>query len=84
MGVIGLSLWIGSFQERTRPWHLIGALARGVPITMNIIFYNLITSSSIGGAAVFGLTFHCVFSVVEVVAGLNLVGRRPHIRIAQR
>lgn len=75
MAVIGLSLWIGAAQTNPRPWHLIGALAHVVPIALNIIFFNLIVSSGIGNAALLGLTFHCVSSIAEIVAGLNLVGR---------
>jgi hypothetical protein len=74
MAAIGLSLWIGAAQVNPRPWHLIGALAHVVPIALNIIFYNLIASSGIGNAALLGLTFHCVSSIAEIVAGFNLVG----------
>jgi hypothetical protein len=80
MAVIGLGLWIGSLQEHPRRWHLLGALCHAVPIAMNLIFYALIASSAIGGASVLGLTFHCVFCLAEVVAGLNLIGRQPQIR----
>jgi hypothetical protein len=75
MAVVGLGLWIGASQANPRPWHLIGALAHGMPIALNIIFFNLIASSGIGNAALLGLTFHCIFSALEVVAGLGRVGR---------
>lgn len=83
MGLIGAGLWIGSFQEQTRPWHLIGALAHVVPIALNIGFYSLITSSGIGNAAFLGLAFHCVFSALEVVAVLMLVGNSTQAKPAR-
>lgn len=84
MAVIGLSLWIGAAQANPRPWHLIGALAHVVPIALNITFYNLIASSGIGNAALIGLTFHCVASIAEIIAGFSRMGRPEPAQAAGR
>jgi hypothetical protein len=80
MAVGGVSLWIGAAQEQPRLWHLVGALVHVVPIALNLSYYNLIASSSIGNSALFGLAFHSVFAVAEIVAGLNLVGHSKQAR----
>lgn len=75
MAVAGVALWMGSFQAQPRRWHLVGALIHVVPIALNIIFYGLIAASGFGAATIVGLTFHCVFSLAEVVAGLSSLAR---------
>ncbi len=84
MGLGGVSLWIGAAQEQPRLWHLVGALVHVVPIALNLGYYDLIASSSVGNAALFGLAFHSIFTVAEIVAGLNLVGRPEQAQTAGR
>lgn len=72
--------WIGAAQANPRPWHVVGMLAHVVPITVNIIFFELITSSAIGNAAIFSLTFHCVASLAEMIAWSNLMGWRESLQ----
>ena len=65
MATLGVALWVGSFTENTRPWHVIGFLAHLSPFAANIIFWDMITEYGISHS---GIILHIVFMLIQSVA----------------
>ena len=68
MSTLGVALWIGSYSEDTRRWHVIGFLAHSSPLAANLVFWDLIARYGISHA---GIAIHVVFMLVEAVAFLG-------------
>ena len=68
MALIGLTLWIGSYQDNPRKWHAVGALAHIPPLAANIMFYDTFLELEMQWASYIGSTIHCIFILVESVA----------------
>ncbi len=80
LAVIGVVLWVGSFQAQPRPWNWIGALAHIPLLVSNIVFWNhppLITNvlfwehfyqMNMEVMSVAGIIMHSVFIIVEATA----------------
>lgn len=65
MSVIGIVLWFGSFQQKKRKWHLIGALVHIPPLAANILFWNLISELGMSGVTTSAVIAHCIFISIE-------------------
>ncbi len=44
MMLVGIVLWIGSFQDNPGKWHVVGFLAHLSPLLANFIFANLLVT----------------------------------------
>jgi len=67
MLIVGVVLWIGSFQERNLwKWDLIGLLAHLPPLAVNFIFAGVIASVNFQSRAVFSITVHTVCISLEL------------------
>ena len=65
MACFGIVLWIASYRQETRVWHIAGFLAHSPPLAANLIFWDMITEYGISHSGIF---LHIVFMLIESVA----------------
>lgn len=68
MSVIGFVLLFGSRYERTKNFHIVGALAHCPPLAANFIFFGLFSEMGMGWVSLIGSTVHCIFISLESFA----------------
>jgi len=68
MMVLGIVLWIGSFQNITWVWHLIGLLAHVPPLLAYIFFGDVISKIDLPSS----VPMHGVFILMELITILNI------------
>jgi hypothetical protein len=70
MAIIAVLLVRGSGQANTRQWHVIGALAHGVPLIAALSSLDVFASMGVGGVVWAPITFHIVLLCLETIAAL--------------
>lgn len=69
MFIVGVVLWIGSYQESgLRKWNVIGLLAHLPPLAVDFIFIKLFLAYHFQGDAIFSVTLHTVWILIESFA----------------
>ena len=68
IAVIGFALWVGSYLENTKKFHIIGALAHCPPLAANIMFFGMFSEMGMAWASIAGSSLHCVFISLESFA----------------
>jgi hypothetical protein len=68
IGVLGIVLWIGSYQDAIKKWHIIGALAHVPPLMANIIYWDLFKDIGMTSNSIAGMVMHCFWILVELFA----------------
>ncbi len=72
MFIVGVVLWIGSYQESgLRKWDVIGLLAHIPPLAVDFIFIKLFLAYHFQGDAIFSITLHTFWILTEVFAILQ-------------
>lgn len=77
MTTLGVALWLGSFRDHPRTWHLIGILSHSAPLAANFLFWSDIERYGITHA---GIAIHVTMMALEL--GGWLASRAPDARIA--
>lgn len=72
MTTMGVALWVASFRERPRVWHLVGILAHCAPLAANLLFWSDIERYGITHA---GVAIHLTMMALEL--GGWLASRAP-------
>lgn len=63
MTTLGVALWVGSFLEKPRVWHLIGILGHSAPLAANFLFWSDIERYGITHA---GIAIHLSMMALEL------------------
>ncbi len=63
MTTLGVALWVGSFRETPRVWHVIGMLSHSAPLAANFVFWDDIERYGITHA---GIALHLAMMLVEL------------------
>ena len=61
----GIVLWMGSYREERRIWHIAGFLAHSGPLAANIVFWDLIGGYGIPHT---GIILHITWMIVHAVS----------------
>ena len=77
MMLVGIVLWIGSFQENPGKWHVVGFSAHLSPLLANFIFADLLVTLGLPGT----IPLHGSLMLVELTA---LVYYFSDTRVMQR
>lgn len=72
MTTLGIALWVGSFSEKPRAWHIVGILSHAAPLAANFLFWQDIERYGITHA---GIAIHVSMMTLEIF-GL-LASRSP-------
>lgn len=75
MTTLGVALWIGSFSDRPRVWHLVGLLAHTPPLAANFLFWDDLDRYGITHA---GVAVHLLMMVLELGAW---AASRPRVSV---
>lgn len=63
MTTLGIALWVGSFVEKPRVWHIIGILSHAAPLAANFLFWRDIERYGITHA---GIAIHASLMTLEL------------------
>ncbi len=83
MATVGVALWIGSFTERPRVWHLVGVLGHAAPLAANFLFFHDIERYGITHG---GIAIHLAMMALEVggLIASRAAGLMPSAAVNQK
>lgn len=76
MTIIAVLLVLGSYRERPRKWHVIGALAHAPPLIAALSSLDTFASMEALGLVRAAIGFHLVWFCLETFAALHADARR--------
>lgn len=71
MAIIAVLLVLGSFEERTRKWHVVGALAHVPPLLVALTSLGVLRTLGAGELVWIPIAFHLTFLVLEAFATIE-------------
>ena len=80
MMLVGIVLWIGSFQENPGKWHMVGFLAHLSPLLANFIFADLFVTLGFSGT----IPLHGSLMLVELAALVYYLSKSEAVSGMQR
>ncbi|HRI67111.1 MAG TPA: hypothetical protein PK156_22860 [Polyangium sp.] len=75
MASLGGALWVASFVEKPRVWHLVGILSHAAPLAANFLFWRDIERYGITHA---GIAIHLSLMTLELFGWLASANAKPN------
>lgn len=75
MATLGVALWVASFTEKPRIWHIVGFLSHAAPLAANFLFWKDIERYGITHA---GIAIHVSLMALEIFGWIASGAPKPN------